>query len=267
MCGLGRGDGGSGPLPQSAGAQGRLCRKADSLPNFSPGSWGRGNRRAQPQRGRGAARAPPGAAGRGSAEPHPRLCGRASCPALPSGPGGSAPGEGKRQRTRAGEGRRERQAARGAGEEEGGRGPGPLQHRASGQRPAGRAGSGRAGRPRRGGAARGAPVTFPGRGRAGGGQRRGARGPAGSMWRLELRRRLKGTARRARHTEALPASRLRLGVTRRAGPRRLGGRPRGRGGGGAARRAPAGGVAAPLQNPRPGPRPGVPGRSPPSQCA
>lgn len=124
-----------------------------------------------------------------------------------------------------------------------GRDRGPLQHRSGGQRLAGPgrghrgrgegiggecapsgAGEGASG-PRRG------PITFLGHGR-------GARGRAGGRSAAEcaragrvhvapreLRRQLKGTARRARHMEALPAPRPRPSVTRRAGPRRPGGRP------------------------------------------
>lgn len=98
VCGLVRGGSGSVPLPQSAGAQGCLCRKADSLPNFSPGPWGRGNRRAQPQRGWGAARAPPGAAGRGSRRCRTPALRAGELPGFAERPsGGSAPGKRKKE--------------------------------------------------------------------------------------------------------------------------------------------------------------------------
>ena len=75
---------------QGTGAQGHLCRKADLLPNFSPGSLGRGSQ------GHSAARAllelPQGSHCR-----TPRLCGRASCPALPSGPQAGARQERERK--------------------------------------------------------------------------------------------------------------------------------------------------------------------------
>lgn len=160
--------------------------------------------------------------------------------------GGSAPGERKKEtEDEAGEG-----GTRGAGdsEKQQGRGralagtAGPLQHRSGGQRPAG-PGRGHRGRgegiggecapsPGRGGGigvAEGAgylPGPRPGRGRSAAECARAGRVHVAPR---ELRRQLKGTARRARHTEALPAPRPRPSVTTRAGPRRPGGRPGGSG--------------------------------------
>lgn len=153
--------------------------------------------------------------------------------------GGKRARERERDRGRSrGKGGREGQETRRSSKKEGGRWPGPRgrfatapadgarrgpgggiagEERASGAsaRPAG-AGEGASGAgalsPGRGGGAsvsRRGPVTFLGRGRGAGRRGRGLVGrqsalrPAGSMWR-PMRRQLKGTARRARHTEALP---------------------------------------------------------------
>lgn len=224
-------------------------------------------------RGRGAAGAPlvlppPHRTAQGSrGRRTPWLCGRASCPALPSGPqaGERQEKERKRQRTREGKGRRERQETRRRSKNEGGLGPRPLGRFSTA--PADSARRGPTERPARAGkggswgrvpalrvlgrsCARGRWLPSCGWGRDAGGRSAAERARAGQVHvaPLELRLKLKGTARRAHHMEALPAPRPRPSVTRWAGPRRLGGRPREAGTGGAEPRPPF-----PLQSAAPGP--------------
>lgn len=275
MCGLGRGGSGSVPLPQSAGAQGCLCRKADSLPNFSPGPWGRGNRRAQPQRGWGAARAPPGAAGRGSRRCRTPALRAGELPGFAERPsGGSAPG--KRKKETEDEGGQGETREAGDSEREQGRGraragtaravSAPRQRTAPAgaecaPSPAAEVAGGEQRRGRERGV-RGLPSRSRDEGERTGGQRRSVLGPAGSMWRP-------GTAAAAEgHGEE--------GASHGSAPRLppASGRDE-EGGAEAARRAPAGGGGgsagaappSPLLNPAPGRIPGSRGASPPSQCA
>lgn len=170
------------PLPQS-GFSSKL------LP------WLLGEREPQgpPQRSRGAARAPPGPRAGLPPSPHPWLCGRAICPALLSGPRGG----GERAKREKGDGGRGRARGDAAGR---GLGPGAGQREGAGRERRGRFSTAAAdsarraerapGRPGRGGRRRGG--CAPGAaylpragalagGRAAGGQRRSALGPAGSM--------------------------------------------------------------------------------------
>lgn len=159
-------------LPEKRGRAGAPLPQSRFLPNFSPGSWWGGNRRAR-RRGSGVLRELP----QGS---HRRRAGRGSrgrrtpFPALPSGLQAGAPVERRRDRGRGREGRRERPRL-GDGAGEGGRGPGPRSAPRGGQRqpgrstPAGRGG----GRPGRGGEERG---EGSGEGRGGEGESREGRG-------------------------------------------------------------------------------------------
>lgn len=248
MCGLGRAGWVGVPPPsrKALARRGALAAKQILFQTSPLAPEGLGNSGPCHREARGAAGAPPGCplptrAGRGSrCRRTPWLCGRASCPALLSGPQAGERQERERDRGQ-GMGRGD---AQGRSKKEGGRGPGPrgpLQHRAGGQRPpapsarpAG-AGEGQAGQGAAwSGVRAGAWVTFPGPGCGwAGGQSVAERARSGPVHVAprELRWRLKGTARRARHMEAHPAPRPRPSVTTRAGPQRRGGRPRGTGAG------------------------------------
>lgn len=215
---------------RKAGAAGRSRGRGEKRgPGEEAGARGR-------SRGRGGETPGAEAGGRRGAKPGPR--GEAVAGEEKPGPGGeTGAGEekpGPEGEAGAGEekpGPGEKRGEAGAGEEK----PGPGEKAGRSRGRGGETGAGgRPGERRPGGrCARGA-VTFPGR-------RRSAAGRARAGWVHvapgELRRRLKGTARRARHSEALPAPRPRPSVTSRGrGAPRGGaagaGRGRGRGGSG-----------------------------------